>query len=131
MFWMYVLQKRQGHDSGFHFLIAILKLSNDSLFFILAHAFSYYHHFFFWRKFFHVWEHILRTKFLRALNVNRLIVQAITNNIIISLFIVDTIKISSLYLYLYLYLYIYIYICNIYIYIHIYIYYIYMCFSGN
>ena len=54
--------------------------------------------------------------------MNRLIVQAITNNIIISLFIADTIKISSLYIYLYLYIYIYIYIyiCNIYIYIYIY-----------
>ena len=52
--------------------------------------------------------------------MNRLIVQAVTNNIIISLFIADTIKISSLYIYLYLYIYIHIYIYLIYIYIYIY-----------
>ena len=52
--------------------------------------------------------------------MNRLIVQAVTNNIIISLFIADTIKISSLYIYLYLYIYIHIYIYVIYIYIYIY-----------
>ena len=32
LFSRYVLQRRQGHDSGFHSLIAILKLSIDSLF---------------------------------------------------------------------------------------------------
>ena len=31
----YVLQRRRGHDSGFYSLIAILKLSTDSLFFKL------------------------------------------------------------------------------------------------
>ena len=33
MFCKYVLQRRHGHDSGFHLLITVLKLSTNSLFF--------------------------------------------------------------------------------------------------
>ena len=41
IFCRYVLQRRQGHDSGFHSIIAILKPSIDFLFFKLFGRSSY------------------------------------------------------------------------------------------
>ena len=63
--------------------------SGGKLSFIWANAFSNYHLFFFWYKFFRVWWHILRIKFLRIWNMNRLF-----------LYLQLTIKISFLYLYI-------------------------------